>query len=301
MRRSDTPRLPIDLESTRFVSFEISLSDVHTQMLHTHRILFEDMVSKWKEDGSFSLMVYGGCAVIFAGASFVTIRMLRYIGDSDSSIRARRKMLRDRRIRKSREKSRSIESRRRRRTSRRSRWKASQSEDTETKMPKIADEIAATLESIAKKQVEMVSIGTQTLVVHDEDDICSSSKDVLIGSRIASKLPEDLTLTKLFNGMGMGAYVRVFQSHDIDIDALMLLEQPQLKELGLAIGPRVKLMDIIRLLRHGVRRYSLSLSLSYTNTLLTPTQLLLPHRKVEQYLIRLVNGQKHRKTKIEDT
>ena len=196
------------------------------------------MVSKWKEDGSFSLMVYGGCAVIFAGASFVTIRMLRYIGDSDSSIRARRKMLRDRRIRKSREKTRSIEARRRRRTSRKSRWKASQSEDTETKMPKIADEIAATLESIAKKKVEMVSIGTQTLVVHDEDDICSSSKDVLIGSRIASKLPEDLTLTKLFNGMGMGAYVRVFQSHDIDIDALMLLEQPQLKELGLAIGPR---------------------------------------------------------------
>ena len=225
------------------------------------------MVSKWKEDGSFSLMVYGGCAVIFAGASFVTIRMLRYIGDSDSSIRARRKMLRDRRIRKNREKSRSIEARRRRRTSRKSRWKASQSENTETKMPKIADEIAATLESISKKKVEMVSIGTQTLDVHDED-ICSN--DVLIGSRIASKLPEDLTLTKLFKGMGMGAYVRVFQSHDIDIDALMLLEQPQLKELGLAIGPRVKLMDIIRLLRHGVRRHFLSLSLTQTHYLRPP-------------------------------
>ena len=208
-------------------------------------------------------MVYGGCAVIFAGASFVTIRMLRYIGDSDSGIRARRKMLRDRRVRKSREKSRSIEALRRRRANRKSRRKASLS-DSETKMPKIADEIAATLETISKQRVEMVSIGTQTLDICDDNMAsCSSNKDVLMGSRIASKLPEDMTLTKLFDGMGMGAYVGVFQSHDIDIDALMLLEQPQLEELGLAIGPRVKLMDIIRLLRHGVCNCSLlSLSLS---------------------------------------
>jgi len=262
---------------------------------HTYRIIFEDVVSKWKEDGSFSLMVYGGCAVIFAGASFVTIRMLRYIGDSDSSIRARRKMLRDRRARKTREKSRSIESRRRRRSSRQSRRKASLETET-TKLPPLADEIAATLSLVkTKKTVEMVSIGTQTTL--EDHDFAMSCNDVLIGSQILSKLPEDLTLTKLFNGMGMGAYVRRFQSHDIDIDALMLLEQPQLKELGLAIGPRVKLMDIIRLLRHGVRfEFRACFSLSFH----THTHIHTQHRKAERCLIKLASGQKHHKKIVDE-
>jgi hypothetical protein len=48
--------------------------------------------------------------------------------------------------------------------------------------------------------------------------------------------------------LGLDKYVRVFTENEIDLDALRHLSEDDLKELGLPVGPRRKLLAAIAVL-----------------------------------------------------
>ena len=59
----------------------------------------------------------------------------------------------------------------------------------------------------------------------------------------------DSEITILLEGAGLAKYLPVFREHEVDIDSLRLLREVDLTSMGLAIGPKRKLMDIIDKLR----------------------------------------------------
>lgn len=52
-------------------------------------------------------------------------------------------------------------------------------------------------------------------------------------------------LVRFLDSIGLSNYTHKFTSEDTDLDALMLVNEGDLKELGLGLGPRKKLMDAI--------------------------------------------------------
>ena len=46
-------------------------------------------------------------------------------------------------------------------------------------------------------------------------------------------------------GLGMDNYIKTFRDQEIDIETLTLLEDTELKEMGLPLGPRKKIMNAI--------------------------------------------------------
>lgn len=49
--------------------------------------------------------------------------------------------------------------------------------------------------------------------------------------------------------MREGVYIPVFRQHNIDNKAMLLLKEEHLKEMGIPIGPRLKLMHKIECLQ----------------------------------------------------
>jgi hypothetical protein len=48
---------------------------------------------------------------------------------------------------------------------------------------------------------------------------------------------------------GLGRYASVFAAHEVHLDALLLLTEEDLDELGLPLGPRRKLLHALKLLQ----------------------------------------------------
>ena len=55
-------------------------------------------------------------------------------------------------------------------------------------------------------------------------------------------------------GLGLGKYARVLAEHEIDFDLLPLLTEADVRELGLPIGPRRRLMNALAGLRGEAER-----------------------------------------------
>ncbi len=53
------------------------------------------------------------------------------------------------------------------------------------------------------------------------------------------------------NGNGFGRFADMFEENEIDVDALPELTDGHLKELGIALGPRVKLLKALQQLREA--------------------------------------------------
>ena len=56
-------------------------------------------------------------------------------------------------------------------------------------------------------------------------------------------------LDGFLNGLGLSQHVQTFRDNDIDMDALLYLEEAHLKELGISLGHRLKLANAIAALR----------------------------------------------------
>jgi SAM domain (Sterile alpha motif) len=50
--------------------------------------------------------------------------------------------------------------------------------------------------------------------------------------------------------LGLDKYAETFTAHEVDFDALRYLREDDLKELGLPLGPRRKLLAAIAALQH---------------------------------------------------
>ena len=93
----------------------------------------------------------------------------------------------------------------------------------------------------------------------------SSQKECSIGS--AGSLAEDSNedIIPPFNaenfapvaiflaGLGMDNYVKTFREQEIDLETLTLLEDTELKEMGLPLGPRKKIMLAIEERRRAMK------------------------------------------------
>jgi hypothetical protein len=67
-------------------------------------------------------------------------------------------------------------------------------------------------------------------------------------------------LEGFLKGLGLSQYVQIFHDNDIDMDALLYLEEAHLKELGISLGHRLKLANAIAALRANREQHKRALS-----------------------------------------
>jgi len=97
-----------------------------------------------------------------------------------------------------------------------------------------------------RHQVSTSTIATQT---EDEELLPPTLPISVLPSR---EIPEGVNLECVLEVLGLKTRCfHVFLREDIDLDALRLLDMTELKELGMSVGVRVKLMDVIRAFREG--------------------------------------------------
>ena len=83
------------------------------------------------------------------------------------------------------------------------------------------------------------SIGSAGSLAEEED--YSNNEDNIPPFNAENFAPVAIFLA----GLGMDNYVKTFREQEIDLETLTLLEDPELKEMGLPLGPRKKIMMAI--------------------------------------------------------
>jgi len=58
------------------------------------------------------------------------------------------------------------------------------------------------------------------------------------------------SVESLLNDEGLGLYIPLFRTHQIDWDTMLLLNESHLKDMGLPLGPRVKLLNKIQIIKN---------------------------------------------------
>ena len=85
------------------------------------------------------------------------------------------------------------------------------------------------------------NIGSAGSLVNEDDD-----EDQVVHEELPPFSEADFAPVAIFlAGLGMEDWISVFKKEEIDIHALTLLQEEDLKSMGLALGPRKKVITAI--------------------------------------------------------
>jgi len=98
-----------------------------------------------------------------------------------------------------------------------------------------------------EKNAKDSSIGSAGSLAEEED--YSNNEDNIPPFNVENFAPVAIFLA----GLGMDNYVKTFREQEIDLETLTLLEDPELKEMGLPLGPRKKIMVAIEERRRAMK------------------------------------------------
>lgn len=236
-----------------------------------------EQLLRWKEeyqvgDKTMTVLLYGGCAFLFVGASYMTYRVLTHRkknGGRPATARDRRraawgKTAAKRGLFEKDEGGRSYnEYRAMRKEQRRRRQMKLHRQKKETllvaagkKKQKKKRGSDGEEEKEDSKTIVTIDSMTQTDPVrirkaHPTTTMMTSFDPTMMAYYRNKKGVDLRSVLSVFVGASEARYyVEIFQEEEIDLQAFRLLDMMTLKELGISVGTRLKFMDAIRLLKN---------------------------------------------------